>query len=461
MLTRLRLRNFRSWTDTGDLALKPITAFFGTNSSGKTSLLQSLVLLKQTAEASDRRLVFHYGGNGSAVDFGDYGTLAKEKRPLAISLDWETTEQMKVWHWRGDQRHSVAEATDLGFEVRVAPAKVAAGKTAAPTVVEEFAYRVGAARFGLRRSKGKGKGEYDVFLSGVENFLTQMRGRPYLLSAPVKCYGFPAEARARYTNADFMNDLERGLEQQLDLVRYLGPLRARPDRRYIWSGTAPEDIGVSGENVVTALLASRARGRVIKHDPSPGTWRRTVEQQVAACLQQMHLIHEFKVVELGAGTGVFAVHVRQSNKSPWTALPDVGFGVSQILPVLVLCFYAPEGATIVLEQPELHLHPSAQAALGDVLVEAAKIRKIQIVLESHSEHLLLRLQRRIAEEKASANQIALYFCQIRDGDSNATRLELDDYGTISNWPEQFFGDSFGEVAERTMAIQKRRRAAAE
>ena len=454
MLTRLRLRNFRSWTDTGDLQLKPITAFFGTNSSGKTSLLQSLVLLKQTAEASDRRLVFHYGGNGSAVDFGDYGSLAKGNQPLEVNLDWETKKEFQVRDWRGDQRHTVAESTDLGFDVRVAP-----GKPGAPEVVQEFTYRVGTARFGLRR--GKGKAKYDVFVAQVENFLTQARGRPYLLSAPVKCYGFPAEARARYTNADFMNDLESGLEQQLDLVRYLGPLRARPDRRYIWSGTAPEDMGVAGENVVAALLASRVRGRVIRHDPRPGRWGRTVEQQVAACLQQMHLIHDFKVVELGAGTGVFAVQVRQSSKSPWTALPDVGFGVSQILPVLVLCFYAPEGATVVLEQPELHLHPSAQAALGDILVEAAKIRKIQILLESHSEHLLLRLQRRIAEQEASAKDIALYFCRIHEGDSNATRLELDDYGTISNWPEQFFGDSFGEVAERTMAIQKRRRAVAE
>lgn len=434
------------------MALKPITAFFGANSSGKTSLLQSLVLLKQTAEASDRRLVFHYGGNGSAVDFGDYATLAKANHPLAISLEWKTQDPMEVWYWQGNDAKVVATARDLGFEVLVEPRG-----PGGPVAVTEFAYRVGRARFGLRRDKRK----YDVFVAGVENFLTQMRGRPYLLSAPVKCYGFPAEARARYTNADFMNDLERGLEDRLDLVRYLGPLRARPDRRYIWSGTAPDDMGVSGENVVAALLASRAWGRVIRHDPRKGAWRRTVEQQVAACLQEMGLIHEFKVVELGKDAGVFAVQVRQSTKSPWTPLPDVGFGVSQILPVLVLCYYVPKGATVVLEQPELHLHPSAQAALGDVLLQATRIRGIQILLESHSEHLLLRLQRRIAEEKASANDIALYFCRIHDGDSIAARLELDEYGTIANWPEQFFGDSFGEVAERTLAIQKRRRAVPE
>ena len=452
MLTRLRLRNFRSWGDTGNLQLAPLTAFFGTNSSGKTSLLQSLVLLKQTAEASDRRLVFHYGGNGSAVDFGDFRSLAKRSGPLAVGLDWESPEKAQVWHWRDDQRHVVAESRDLGFAVRVGRDNARSKEADSAAVVREFKYHVGEASFGLRRMQGA----YEVSLSGVEDFLTQRRGRPFVISAPVKCYGFPAEARAQYTNADFMGELERELEEQLDRVRYLGPLRARPDRRYIWSGTEPDDMGVSGENVVAALLASRAWGRFIRHDPRPRYWRRRLEQQVAACLQQMGLIQEFKVVELGQGAGVFAVHVRQSAKSPWTPLPDVGFGVSQILPVLVLCYYVPEGATVVLEQPELHLHPSAQAALGDVLLDAARIRKIQILLESHSEHLLLRLQRRIAEESVKPDQIALYFCDIRDGDSTATRLVLDEYGTISNWPEQFFGDSFGEVAERTLAIQRRR-----
>ena len=181
MLTRLRLRNFRSWGDTGNLQLAPLTAFFGTNSSGKTSLLQSLVLLKQTAESSDRRLVFHYGGNGSAVDFGDFGSLAKGTHPLGVSLDWETPEKAEVWHWRDDQRHVVAEATDLGFDVRVAGAK-----RGAQEVVQEFAYRVGPAHFGLRRAKTK----YEVFISQVENFLTQARGRPYLLSAPSSAMGF-------------------------------------------------------------------------------------------------------------------------------------------------------------------------------------------------------------------------------------------------------------------------------
>ena len=69
----------------------------------------------------------------------------------------------------------------------------------------------------------------------------------------------------------------------------------------------------------------------------------------------------------------------------------MGIGVSQVLPVLVLCYYVPEGSTIILEQPELHLHPSVQAGLADVFIDVIKHRNVQILLESHSEHLLRRL----------------------------------------------------------------------
>ncbi len=106
-------------------------------------------------------------------------------------------------------------------------------------------------------------------------------------------------------------------------------------------------------------------------------------------------------------------------------LTDVGFGISQVLPEVTLLQYVPEGATVVLEQPEIHLHPLAQAALADVIIQAALHRKVQILLESHSEHLLLRLQRSIAEQAISSDNVRLYFCDAPKGESTITKLEVD------------------------------------
>ena len=87
-----------------------------------------------------------------------------------------------------------------------------------------------------------------------------------------------------------------------------------------------------------------------------------------------------------------------------------------------------------------------------------KNRNIQIILESHSEHLLHRLTRRIAEEEISAKDMALYSCQINEGVSEIEQLKMDEYGNISNWPQNFFGDDTGDVVERAKAEIKRRKA---
>ena len=128
------------------------------------------------------------------------------------------------------------------------------------------------------------------------------------------------------------------------------------------------------------------------------------------------------------------------------ALTDVGFGVSQVLPVLVLLYYVPEGSTVLMEQPEIHLHPAVQSGLADLMLNVAKARNLQIIVESHSEHLLRRFQRRVAEGKASSTDLSMYFVSTSRGVAKARDLNLNEWGEIVNWPEDFFGDEMGEIA---------------
>ncbi len=122
---------------------------------------------------------------------------------------------------------------------------------------------------------------------------------------------------------------------------------------------------------------------------------------------------------------------------------------------MTLCYYVPEGSTIILEQPEIHLHPAVQSGLADVFIDVIKNRGVQIILESHSEHLLHRLQRRIAEEQLTPDDVALYFTKIEDGESKLDELDVDPYGNIRNWPQNFFGDEMGDLAAMTEAAMQR------
>ncbi len=430
MLTNLRLQNFKSWEDTGDIPLKPITAFFGTNSSGKSSLLQALLLLKQTAESSDRGAIFHFGDPGSYADLGDFPSVVhghNTDRPLGISLDWTDEEPLEVRNTITS--HRVAHSKDLGFQVTSSTGGLGSRQL---TVVNEMSYKVGDAVFGMRRSD---VGTYAPFTDARNFRLLRRRGRPVDFDSLSKCYGFPPTVRASYRNADFLSDLEFSLEQCLDNINYLGPLRAYPKRAYLWPGIQPTDVGQMGELVVGALLAAGEWGQ--ETNPFGSNRRVSLEQYVAYCLKELGLIHDFRIELIAEGNRLFQVKVRKSREAPEVLLTDVGFGVSQVLPAIVLCFYVPEGSTIILEQPEIHLHPTAQSGLADVFIDAIQKRKVQIIIESHSEHLLQRLQRRIAEKKISHEDVGLYFCTPGDGSSQLATLQLDPYGNIANWPKDF------------------------
>ena len=448
MLTRLRLENFKSWKNTGNIALKPITGIFGANSSGKTSLIQSLLLLKQTADSSDRGIVFHFGDGRTPVELGDFKSVVyghDAGNTLKIALDWRLRNLFVVADTNTNRR--VVRSRRIGFKVASQEVQERSGKSLS---VEQMSYHVGKAMFGMRPDD---KGKYGLFAEKADFEFARTRGRPWPLPPPVKCYGFPDQVRANFTNAGFLSDLEFGLEERLGNVYYLGPLRAHPQRRYTWAGTQPTDVGQTGEYTVDAILASRKWGKSISR--GRGKRRRTLEEHVANWLKELRLIHDFRVVPLAEGSPVFEVRVRKSARASEVLITDVGFGVSQILPVLVLCFYVPEGSTVILEQPEIHLHPAIQSGLADVLIDAWKTRKVQILLESHSEHLLHRLQRRIAEEGISRDDVGLFFCSAEGRSSNLTSLEFDPYGNIANWPKDFFGDQFGEIAAMSDAVLRR------
>ena len=115
-----------------------------------------------------------------------------------------------------------------------------------------------------------------------------------------------------------------------------------------------------------------------------------------------------------------------------------------------------------MEQPEIHLHPQVQAELADLFISAIRAREhgndrnVQVIIESHSEHFLNRLQRRIAEGELRPEEVAVYFCKRKGKAADLEPLELNLYGDIENWPENFFGDEMADLTARTVAAMKRR-----
>lgn len=448
MITELRAQNFKSWKDTGPLQLAPLTGLFGANSSGKTSILQVLLMLMQTVESPDRNRVLHFGDDRSFVDFGTFHDLLyTHKMDLMLQLDvsWKLSKPLSVG------RTPLFPVNNLTFHTEIREEKDR-------ILVERFHYKTDSNEFGMERiqkNKKSGRNQYELIHEGFQAIRNP--GRPWNLPPPVKCYGFPDEVSGYYQNLGFLSDFVLAYENLLSDITYLGPLREYPRRSYIWSGERPQDVGLSGEEAIPALLAARSEGSTSPRLVNVRRSHKPIEHRILEWLQEMELIDSFSLEPIAENRRDYEFRVKKSPTSSEVLITEVGFGLSQLLPVLVLCYYVPENSTIILEQPEIHLHPKVQSDLADVLIDVVKNRNVQIILESHSEHLLNRLQRRIAEEKILAEDTAFYFCQINNGTSEIERLKVDEYGNISNWPQDFFGDDIGDLVEKTKAEMQRRK----
>ncbi|EPF0271970.1 DUF3696 domain-containing protein [Escherichia coli] len=455
MFKRLRIKEFKAWEDTQDIAMAPITLFFGGNSSGKSSIGQLLMMLKQTIDSPDRKSPLYSGGPQTAVQLGSYHEMVNQRdisKNISFEYTWDLSDELKV-------RDPISTNTFLGDEISFS-ASVSFNANQRLVELAGFNYDIYKESkltfsVGLNRNENS-KNDFKTEFSNYN--LIRQKGRVWSIKEAVRFYGFPDEVVAYYQNADFVQELNLRHEQLFRSLYYLGPLRIKPSRLYPWSGIRPESVGFAGENTISAILSAKERkiGLGYRKTAKP------FEEIIALKLKEMGLIDDFIVKPISENRQEYEVKVCTKGSRSWVDLPDVGFGISQVLPVLVQCFYAPSGSVILMEQPEIHLHPKAQSVLADVLIDVIRSkengtdRNIQLIIETHSEHFLRRLQRRIAENEISKEKVSAYFSDFIKDKATLTPLLIDDFGNIKNWPEHFFGDEMGDItAQSKAAMQKR------
>ncbi len=438
MLTRLRLKNVKAWGeqlwDEG-VGLSNITLLLGPNSAGKTSLLQVPLLLKQTFESPDRFVHLNLGGQPTdLVDLGSYESLV--------------------------HKHDTKREIGFGLTVRVTPSDAAPGAMqteidyaatfialhGAP-VIRDLTIASGGQTFTATRQL---RGGYRITAPGYSSGKGS-RGGAKRSFEPERSLSFSQDAIVELGPAgSTIQDLSLLLRQALGSVVYLGPLREHPERTYLWSGVEPRDIGKRGELAVHALLASdNARTR-----PKAGVegGRQWLVDKVSTWLSRLGVADELVLERQGRSRHYGLVVVRGTQRAN---LMDVGFGVSQVLPMIVLSHIVPRGATIIAEQPELHLHPRAQGGLAELMAEVTRERGVQFLVETHSEHVFRRLQTLMAAETVRPDECALYFVDSGRSGAELNRLEVDAFGRVANWPKHFFGDSLGETEQQTRHMLER------
>jgi predicted ATPase len=229
-------------------------------------------------------------------------------------------------------------------------------------------------------------------------------------------------------------------------------LRDDPKPLYPIEGVAAfDDVGYRGEHTAAVLDANR--NRIVQYIGAPEAGSHRLELDIRYSPLQEAVVNW--LVYLGVAQSVSTLDrgklghelkVRSDPDGHEHDLTNVGVGVSQVLPIVVMALVAPRGSTLIFEQPELHLHPRVQTRLADFFVCMATLGK-QCLIETHSEYLIHRLRLRIAQDESSktAHLARLYFIE-REGRGAACRdVRINEYGVILDWPKDFFDQTQDEI----------------
>jgi predicted ATPase len=469
-VTRFGLRNFKAFHYLEDIELKPLTVLVGANSSGKSSIFQALLLLKQSSEAGRSSGVLKF--NGELTKLGNFSTIISDFDPGRVLEYRFTVELSSGWALREGFPNGPVDAS------RPSPAKAPASSEVTFRFASDARTREALVRGCsiITRLPSPSDDSQTVVLESdeatpqftVRNLHSPFKDAvgPYIGVAysgfwpsdlewlqdvgfgPVRAHyalsAFPALATPRDVLKEWL----------VDELEYLGPLRADP--RPFYPMEEEPALGTRGEGTVPYLL--RRQHDIVHYASSHAgeLQMSTLLEAVNHWLSRMGVTTHLAIEPVESIAFTAAVQSISSTKKS-VNLSQVGFGISQILPVLVMGLKGPDDGWLLFEQPEIHLHPRLQGELADFFLATAHAGKT-VMVETHSDHLVSRLRRRIAEDESGelAKMVQILFVHAGTPDnpsSYAEPLTVDVSGNILNWPADFFS----ETADEAFAILESRR----
>lgn len=425
-ITGITVSGFKSITGEQAIEIRPLTILAGANSSGKSSIVQPLLLLKQTLEASyDPGALLLHGPN---IKF----TLSDQL--LAITAKNKHVESFTVGIEAITSDEQVNDDGDLVEVPKMVTCKVCFGKQPQGGFnVRAMTYEDSSQDEVITLRQGMSEEEIYSFLP--EQFKYQHFGpppkSPVLLIVRDRCYlriQIEQSLLDDYYGPPAIPPASRTLSPYIQEVIHIPGLRGNPERAYPVTAVGSTFSGTF-ENYVASVIShwqAKKEEETLKQ-LNDGLARLGLTWSVVA-----KRINDTQV-ELQVGR----LPKAKNGTRDLVNIADVGFGVSQTLPVLVALLVAKPGQLVYLEQPEIHLHPRAQTALAQILADAA-MRGVRVVAETHSSLLLLGIQTLVAEGKLPSELVKLHwFTRGNDGATTIRSGDLDETGAFGDWPEDF------------------------
>ncbi|MFH2007114.1 MAG: AAA family ATPase [bacterium] len=488
MLTGFELHNCKAFSESGKMPLSPLTVLVGKNSAGKSSLLHALMVLSQSvADRAYSAKVPQLNLKGRLIDAGTFkefihGHDEQSEIGFSFSFRFDSLTPTRPRFFKPLADIDIPRVPDVQFMYPFFRQPRRAKRTqniATPREIEVTMYFAPEPPFGPALSSLSisctklGKVDFKR-TSGKERiqhwrcYASDLPRRAFKLISPGFSF-FPILE----VNQDVYKEVAPVIKKRINdfsqcsvlaftellaflaNLRMIGPFRTPPQRRFSFSGVGSLEVGLSGENAVNLLITER----LVRPKST------TITNAVSFWLNHLGLAKRLKVRDIAKGTNVFELLFSGAGAEVKANFADVGFGVSQVLPVLVQGLLTPRKGTYIVQQPELHLHPDAQAGIADYFLYLAS-QEVNVIIETHSEYLLVRLRRRLAEKyrvpaiglekkpfrrkSVDQSQVSVVLLREAEGRSYLEEINIGPSFQFENMPSGFMNQSI----EDRMALMK-------
>lgn len=436
----IQLTNFKCFQEV-TVEFYKITLLTGANSSGKSSLIYGLLSVLQTAY-----FPLYYSPNGQYVKMGDFEEFCfKHRLNVDVGINLKISDRVQriidlKSEWLGDNKNRMPELSKLDisselFKINIHKNKnyklsyemkrdsiydAVSGRihqSRLSNTFEKELTKILVSRFMKMPSKNKEADfnlAYRKYMATKKASNLQFKGiDAFFLNNSLKFL----KAQSMMSN---INVLLGSIKENLN---YINSFRVLPERTYYKEVIIDEKIGKYGENFVQQIVEW-------ENHNSPEFHR------LNDILRKLGILHEIKTKKFKGGR--VELRARAKRRSVQTSLLDVGFGVSQLLPILVADLQLPEGSTLIISQPEIHLHPSVQAAFADYIVYNVKHQKKNYILETHSEYLINRLRLNVVKKELDPTDVKTYYFENTSDGSIVYDIKFTQKGEIKNAPQGFF-----------------------
>lgn len=470
---KISVENFKALELIKDYEIKAVNILTGKNSIGKTSLIQLLLMIKQTFESDFDESITQLKLNRPYVQLGRFENIVTDnnlQKMIKISFELQSSELDQRYNRRRLQKYG--DECSIKFDYRFK-------KVGRRTLIDQYCITVigdEEHKFSLTHIE---KSKYELSVNS-DIFIRDNYGTKLLSLDDIKDNGIKTNVTfinlkplGMKTSIDKSNifislngefqGYQRELEKYFRNISYIGPLRDEPHKYYFNDEEIGKSIGIKGEYAVQMLASERK--------DSVGVMKYIDEDNYLFSKRKIQLINAVRYWMCDVFKMSKGINTRNIDNNTMTKInfinyngkkipiTHVGFGISQILPIIVEGLRMNEKGLLILEQPEIHLHPNVQAQLFDFIFSLSLLGK-NILVETHSDHLITRMRRRVSEDFKNEikNDINLTFVEDVNGRGEYHTININELGNLEHWPDGFCDQIDLDYRKIVRAQSNRRRA---